>query len=100
MDFRGQRVVSHPLIYFKSRTFYSVGGRSRNKLKNTFIRWEKRGVMNAATTTKQTSFSDSLFHFPSWQLQLQHSLFSEIFFSDMEKQPHVGGEIVIKLQQK
>lgn len=52
MDFRGQRVVSHPLIYFKSHTFYSVGGRSRNKLKNTFIRWGKMRCYDCCNNQK------------------------------------------------
>lgn len=58
--------------------------------------------MIAATARKQTSFSDSLFHF-SFMAAAASTLIgvlSEIFFSNMEKQPHVGGEIVIKLQQK
>lgn len=60
--------------------------------------------MIATATRKQTSFPDSLFHFPSWVIKAEaaaaSTLIVQIFFSDMEKQPHVGGEIVIKLQQK
>lgn len=64
MDFRCQRVVSYPSIYFKSCVFYSVGGKSRNK-PNTFIRWEMMCCdccIFAATTRKQSSFPDELFN--------------------------------------